>query len=367
MAFYGCDVLIGGEFEDMMQTGELEDMMQTVSNGGLDTELLSCFPDALGESSTREKAHRLRSSKIDYWESPWGLQMLHSDVCDPTTREGKLFRSRFRVPFPFFALFLLPAVVAAGIWKDTTRTRVPAAFKLLAVLRGLGRALIMDDLSEVSHIAKSTCSTLIKDFCTNFVLAFFAAYVCLPRPGSDAMAENMREYALLGVPLIAASVDAVHVRLWHCGSERVNQCKGKEGYPSLAWLCAVSHRKEILYVGKARFGALNDIQQQHNDEMCKMLDAGLLDDVEFFLYTSTGERVRCSGACFLTDGGFDKAAYFVEPLHTAVGADAVLLSEWLESIRKDVECTFGILKGRFRVLRLGVEQTIMAVWCVFHV
>lgn len=144
MAFYGGDVLIGGEFEDMMQTGELEDMMQAVSNGDLDMEILSCFPDALGDSSTREKAHRLRSSKIDYWESPWGLQMLHADVCDPTTREGKLFRSRFRVPFPFFALFLLPAVVAAGIWKDTTRTRVPAAFKLLAVLRGLGRALIMD-------------------------------------------------------------------------------------------------------------------------------------------------------------------------------------------------------------------------------
>ena len=30
-------------------------------------------------------------------------------------------------------------------------------------------------------------------------------------------------------------------------------------------------------------------------------------------------------------------------------------SEWLESMRKDVECTFGILKGRFRVLRYGVR------------
>ena len=34
--------------------------------------------------------------------------------------------------------------------------------------------------------------------------------------------------------------------------------------------------------------------------------------------------------------------------------DASRWSEWLESIRKDVERTFGILKGRFRVLKSGI-------------
>ena len=28
--------------------------------------------------------------------------------------------------------------------------------------------------------------------------------------------------------------------------------------------------------------------------------------------------------------------------------------KWLESVRKDVECTFGILKGRFRCLKLPI-------------
>ena len=31
-----------------------------------------------------------------------------------------------------------------------------------------------------------------------------------------------------------------------------------------------------------------------------------------------------------------------------------LWSEWVESVRKDVECLFGILKGRFRLLRGGI-------------
>lgn len=29
-------------------------------------------------------------------------------------------------------------------------------------------------------------------------------------------------------------------------------------------------------------------------------------------------------------------------------------SKWIESVRKDVECTFGILKGRFRCLKLPI-------------
>ena len=29
-------------------------------------------------------------------------------------------------------------------------------------------------------------------------------------------------------------------------------------------------------------------------------------------------------------------------------------SKWVESVRKDVECTFGILKGRFRCLKLPI-------------
>ena len=49
------------------------------------------------------------------------------------------------------------------------------------------------------------------------------------------------------------------------------------------------------------------------------------------------------------------------------------LSDWIESFRKDVECTFGMLKGRFRSLQTGVRlESIEAVdklWltcCAFH-
>ena len=48
-------------------------------------------------------------------------------------------------------------------------------------------------------------------------------------------------------------------------------------------------------------------------------------------------------------------------------------SEWVESVRKDVECTFGILKSRFRMLRDGIElhspgeiTNVFHTCCILH-
>jgi hypothetical protein len=47
--------------------------------------------------------------------------------------------------------------------------------------------------------------------------------------------------------------------------------------------------------------------------------------------------------------------------------------QWLESMRKDVECTFGILKGRWRILKSGIRlhsaKAVDRVWktcCALH-
>lgn len=49
------------------------------------------------------------------------------------------------------------------------------------------------------------------------------------------------------------------------------------------------------------------------------------------------------------------------------------MSHWLESLRKDVECTFGILKGRWYILKSGtrlqgvkVSNKIWKTCCALH-
>ena len=44
----------------------------------------------------------------------------------------------------------------------------------------------------------------------------------------------------------------------------------------------------------------------------------------------------------------------MEPTKYPLNADDTDFSKHLESVRKDVECFFGILKGRFRILKLPI-------------
>ena len=71
----------------------------------------------------------------------------------------------------------------------------------------------------------------------------------------------------------------------------------------------------------------------------------------FTLLTKDGIPVVWEGAYVIVDGGYQKMASFIDPMHNRFGFKEILWSEWLESVRKDVECTFGILKIRFRLLR----------------
>jgi hypothetical protein len=71
------------------------------------------------------------------------------------------------------------------------------------------------------------------------------------------------------------------------------------------------------------------------------------------------------------------ATYLGQPqyLSTRLSADRkeIRWSEWLESLQKDVECTFGILKVCWRILKMGVwlhsVEAADKIWktcCAFH-
>ncbi|CAB1116194.1 unnamed protein product [Ectocarpus sp. CCAP 1310/34] len=63
----------------------------------------------------------------------------------------------------------------------------------------------------------------------------------------------------------------------------------------------------------------------------------------------------------------------MEPTEYPLSEKDILFSKRLESVRKDVECFFGILKGRFRILKLAMaypEQeridNVFFTCCILH-
>jgi hypothetical protein len=132
-------------------------------------------------------------------------------------------------------------------------------------------------------------------------------------------------------------------------------CAGKEKFPTLAFNCVVDHFRQIHYCSEAYYGATNDLQICGDDKYPVALSRGDYENVEFELYKDNGTLVKCKGGYVICDGGMPKDACFIDPQHHHSSRPAVIFAEWLESIRKDVECTFGILKQRFRFLRNKIQ------------
>jgi hypothetical protein len=107
-----------------------------------------------------------------------------------------------------------------------------------------------------------------------------------------------------------------------------------------------------MHVSEYFYGTWNDKQITVNDTYPMDVYGGeLFRNLRYVLYTKDGVSITFQGAWLAVDGGYQKAACFINPMHNRFAFPEVVFSEWLESVRKDVECAFGILKIRFRLLR----------------
>ena len=55
----------------------------------------------------------------------------------------------------------------------------------------------------------------------------------------------------------------------------------------------------------------------------------------------------------ITDGGYEPVAIFVNPQVENSTRECIIWSEFIEAVRKDVECSFGILKNRLHFFKIG--------------
>lgn len=107
----------------------------------------------------------------------------------------------------------------------------------------------------------------------------------------------------------------------------------------------------------------NDKTLAYQDKFLRDIHKGtILQDCKFSLYYWEGAvgsspilSQRCRGAWGLVDNGYHRWSCTQAPAKVNALLIEQRLSDWIESFRKDIECTFGILKGRFRILKTGVR------------
>jgi hypothetical protein len=102
---------------------------------------------------------------------------IREDIRDPQSRIGKIFRTRFRVPFVLLE-DLYTKTLEMG-FKDQRidiagRLCVPLASKILGVLRALGRATCFDGIAELAGGSAETHRIFFHKWCKMFARKYYS-------------------------------------------------------------------------------------------------------------------------------------------------------------------------------------------------
>ena len=153
------------------------------------------------------------------------------------------------------------------------------------------------------------------------------------------------------------SSDAAHVgMISYTYWAHIMHKKGfKLNMPSRTYNATASHSRKILGTTSGHPATSNDKPLLLFDPLiCNVNNGVIPNDFEFMLYerNSDGTIVEVTYKCvwFMVDSGYLSWSCTVPPIKYGTIYEEIRFSEWLELVRKDVECTFGILKGRFTAL-----------------
>ena len=111
-------------------------------------------------------------ARPSYLASNWAQMLLQRQCEDPSSKAGKLFRRRFRVPYPIFANIV--TITREKAWfrehDGIGRPSCPLELKILGVLRILGRGMCFDGISELTNIGEEAIRVFFHSFCAKFSL-----------------------------------------------------------------------------------------------------------------------------------------------------------------------------------------------------
>ena len=163
----------------------------------------------------RKRRYIPRTPKVlkKYQESNWSKMLQLGRCQDPSSKDGELFRRRFRIPYPLF-LEIVEVVRNKNWFPEVDCTGAPSApleLKILGVLRVLGRGMCFERIEELTNIDEETVKGFFHVFCERFAVEFFPVYCCPPETKED-IERKMNVYERLGLPGCIGSTDCVHIR-----------------------------------------------------------------------------------------------------------------------------------------------------------
>eukprot|EP00804_Cyclotella_cryptica_P019193 CCRYP_006108-RA/>CCRYP_006108-RA protein AED:0.21 eAED:0.21 QI:0/-1/0/1/-1/0/1/0/331 len=253
----------------------------------------------------------------------------------------------------------------------------PLELLILGSLQYLGRGFSFDDSKECTAISEEVHRCFFHKFIDVGRTILFYKYVITPTTADDAKF-HLHEFEMAGMPGAVASVDTTHIVHENC-TYRLNRPHkgGKSKQTTRTFNLAAKHRCCILATTKGHPSSWNDKTLVLFDTFFSNVKHGrILEDNEFHLLKERNGKiiqVKYRGVWFLVDNGYLSWAITVPPFTDTQSRKEIWWSECVESMRKYVECTFGILKGHWHILKsvilLHGTDAVDGIWltsCALH-
>jgi hypothetical protein len=317
--------------------------------------------------------------------TPWFTEYIESPNIMSQKFQRK-FRRRFRMSYTSFTKHLREVKGSHYFhsWRSENydcvgRQCSHIELLLLGTLRYLGRGWTLDDLEEQTMICEEVHRRFLHVYISWGSTHLFQRYVVTPA-NKDEIEKNSREYAMAGLPGCLGSQDATHIGMRRC-QYRLRQYHNsyKLPMPTRTYNLTVNHRRRILSSTRGHPGRWNDKTLVLYDSLSTDLrDGRKYSDVEFELlerdpHTNDIKTVRYTGVWLIVDNGYLSWPTLIPPITSPSTWQEFRFGKWIESIRKDVECTFGILKSRFTILQRGIAlhgiEATDKIWltcCALH-
>ena len=292
-----------------------------------------------------------------------GIILQLNTIDDERTQDGRYFRRRFRVPYRLY-VELVKCMLDEGWFLgfgphgqgklDATKLETMRGaslwVKVLSVLRILGRGVVFDECFDGSGCSESMIAEFFHSFLSAFVSRLLHCVVCPPKTREE-LNVHLRIYERLGMNGAFGSTDCTHIPLGKCPRSYANMCTGKSGKPTLAYSMTCSHARKIYHCSHGFAGSKNDKTISKFEVLLEAVEKEpLYTETTWTCFTEAGVVLERKGVYLICDGGYHKWYHMICGLKNTSSLAHTLWSCQMESVRKDVECLYGILKMRFGIL-----------------
>ena len=313
---------------------------------------------AVAPARKRKFAHRINSGydPHDALESLWYKLYVADSDRERSKKFYLLFRRRFRLPYQSYRD--LVTEFRDNDWLPRYERKnaigqpgVPLDILILGALRYLGRGWTFDDINEATCVSEEVHRRFFKDFTIACTENLYPKWVKRPETPEE-IEDCMSEFTEAGFNGCIGSADVTHVILERCHARLKNQHLGpKDSHTTRAFQIVVNHRRQIIASTVGYPGRWNDQTIVRFDGFVTDMKRGMyLQNNKFTLKNNEGEDENYKGAWILVDGGYLNWSTLICPFKSSLSIKEQRWSRWAESMRKDVECTFGILKGKILIL-----------------